>query len=275
MGVFLMLTQPCRVGVAGALLADEMGLGKTLQILMAILIRGYLIEMHYDMYEKPDQHLPTDHSRGAKCPSRHRYGGIQCPCEKGSWASKIVKYLFDLPTVVFMPPSLIDNWVDQVNTHIDLSDSSLAKAFQFKVVHSEWCNANKKDPVRKAFVCSPDEIVTTDPDKRDLLDEIDGGCKLCYFASCNIQRSGKFPDNFPVGLIVMDEVHRYRGSTARTGPFTFLYTKSRKMLTPVFLHLVSGSLQSLGPDAWRWAVEHFQHTAKEYTWKHYKSVVSD
>ncbi|KAK7981582.1 hypothetical protein PG988_003820 [Apiospora saccharicola] len=275
MGVWLMLTQQARQGVAGALLADEMGLGKSLQILMVILIRGYLIEMGNDIDENPNDHLSPEQSPGAKCPSRHKYGGMQCPCEEGSWAAKIADYAFDLPTIIFMPPALAGHWVDQVKAHIDFSHTSPARSFEFKVVHEEWCNANKNNPLNRRFVYQQKDFVSIKPDANKQLGEYPGGSRTSYFASNHFMGNGKFPKNMPVGMIVMDEVHRYKGSIDRTAPFRFLLNKDRQMGSPIFLYLVSGSLQALGPDAWRWAVEHFEMTKTGCAWDNYKSAVDD
>ncbi|KAK8070324.1 hypothetical protein PG994_006940 [Apiospora phragmitis] len=257
MSAFIFLAQQVRRGVAGALLADEMGLGKTLIMLLVLTVRRYLIEMVDDVPVHCEAHLPRNHPPGAKCPSRGgKYGDLQCPCERGGWASKIARKLCDLPTVVFMPPRL-DGWIAQVKTHIDFRPTSPARYLAFKVNHEEWCRAQSRMPENKRFLCDMDELpnAPTHPKDPSRLTQYYSGSLERYFTSCFIQGDGRFHDKFAAGFVFLGDI-------------------VERVAVPVYLCLVSGSLQALGPGTWRWAVEHFTETAKAGGWTHYEPVVA-
>lgn len=275
MGAFLLLTQTVREDVAGGLLADDMGLGKTLQVLLVLVVRVYLIQMADHLRLHPHRHLSADQSPGDKCPWQHKYGRLQCPCEKGGWASKIAPTLYDLPSVVFVPPHLIDHWVAEIKAHIDIGSTSPAKNFQFKVNHEKWGGGQDRSDANERFVCRKEDLATVERNENGRLTEYDGGSLMCYLTSVHIQGNGRIPDDVPVGLIVMDEAHRYRGGASPTAPFQFVEKMRNEVASPVSLYLVSGSLQALGPDAWRWAVKHFDDTAKKCAWGGYRAVVTD
>ncbi|KAK8064557.1 hypothetical protein PG994_007195 [Apiospora phragmitis] len=264
-GAFMVLSQQARNGVAGALLADAMGLGKTLLVLLVFTSGVYLVEMKMDIRDHPDDHLGVHQKPGDKCPRKPMFGTMQCPCERYSWAWKIANTVHQLPTIVFMPPILIDNWVNQVKKHIDLRPGSPASHFVFKVLSPSWCSGTGKEEGNERFVCDPASISDgpRHPVTKKLAPFKNGRLK-CYFISTKA-RENHFPRALPFGRVVLEEVHKYKGGgTARTMPFAFLKTIREKSNMPVSLLAVSGSLKALGPDAWKWAVEHFGYTADRF-----------
>ncbi|KAK8071890.1 hypothetical protein PG996_005238 [Apiospora saccharicola] len=273
MGVFILLTQQAREGIAGGLLAGDMGMGKTLQMLALMVIRGHLVQIRDHIHQNRDCHLPTfKHQKpGDKCPRQDMYGGLQCPCEKDGWARRIAATTRRWPTIVFMPRDLINNWVAKIKKHIDIGPASPANDFEFKVNHDKW-SGQAKDPANQRFFYEEEDLEGVDHNEKGLLPEYLGGERTCFLASASIQGRGRFPENLPAGLIVMDEAHRYLGSGSPTAPFTFLENMRKKCDGPVFLFLVSGSLQAAGPDAWFRAADHFTTTARDHDWEHYSET---
>ncbi|RYO82756.1 hypothetical protein DL764_009560 [Monosporascus ibericus] len=277
MCVFLLLTNPVREGVAGGLLADDMGLGKTIESLAVVVVRRRLLQSQDHVRDNPHRHLrEDDQSTGTKCPSRHEHpDGLQCTCNRDGWAYKIVRKLYDLPAAIFMPPHLIDNWVDQVKEHLDFGVTSPIEDMKFMVNHDAWCNTQGKTKGNQKFVCRKDQVDSAARDERGCFEEYDNGSLVCYFASECIRGKGRFHDETAVGLVIMDEAHKYRGVSSPTAPFVFLDKMRRHVRGPVLLLAISGSLQALGPDAWRWAMTHFDETAAKQGWTHFSQHVHD
>ncbi|RYP41356.1 hypothetical protein DL768_010513 [Monosporascus sp. mg162] len=224
MYIFLLFTNPVREGVAGGLLADDMGLGKTIESLAVVVVRRRLLQSQDYVRDNPYQHLrKDDQSTGIKCPSRYEHpDGLQCTCNRHGWAYKIVRKLYDLPAVIFMPPHLIDNWIDQVKEHLDFGVISPIKDMKFMVNYDAWYNTQGKAKGNQKFVCRKDQVDSAARDKRGCFKEYDNGSLAYYFASEYIKGKGRFHDEITIGLVIMDEAHKYKGISFPTALFVFL-----------------------------------------------------
>ncbi|CZT04000.1 uncharacterized protein RAG0_10595 [Rhynchosporium agropyri] len=118
--------------IGGGFVADEMGLGKTLSFLAYIVAERQLAFLWDEVWvsqvkgsSKEGMHLqPGEAIPGATCPSKDKYGlgWIACPC-----ASSITASLDAKPGVrlAIVPPSLVPTWVEQWDTHVDVTDKFL------------------------------------------------------------------------------------------------------------------------------------------------------
>ena len=118
--------------IGGGFVADEMGLGKTLLFLAYIVVERQLAFLWEQVEKSRAQknakdrtHLQTGEAGpDAVCPSHEFYGKgwIACPC-----ASRITSEFAAKPGVrlAVVPPSLVPTWVEQWDTHVDVTNSLL------------------------------------------------------------------------------------------------------------------------------------------------------
>ncbi|RYO87105.1 hypothetical protein DL762_004409 [Monosporascus cannonballus] len=123
---------------------------------------------------------------------------------------------------------------DNPHRHLRENDQSTGKA-----------KGNQK------FVYRKDQVDSAARDKRGCFKEYDNGSLAYYFANEYIRSKGRFYDEITVGLVIMDEAHKYKGISSPTAPFVFL-DKIR-----------------------RYAITHFDETAAKQGWTHFSQYVHD
>lgn len=99
--VYLQLSQPVHKA-HGCVNFDTMGLGKTCTAIITALVRHMLLTNLLEVRCDGDAHR-------AKCHGISRFGR-QCACVPGGVATRIASQLNDRPSLVIVPPQLVDNW---------------------------------------------------------------------------------------------------------------------------------------------------------------------
>ncbi|KAJ9129732.1 hypothetical protein NKR23_g12473, partial [Pleurostoma richardsiae] len=134
-GVAFRATRYAERGVQVCLLADDMGLGKTCMTCASIVLHIQMLRLRDEVTAeraKGDgctQHLQRgtpEHPQlpGATCPSGHKYG-FQCCCIDRGWTARIVLDLAHGPAMVIVPPSLVGNWMRELDKFVDLEKMAM------------------------------------------------------------------------------------------------------------------------------------------------------
>ncbi|KAK6823508.1 hypothetical protein PG987_013765 [Apiospora arundinis] len=226
MGVLILLTQQTSEGISGGLLASDMGMGKTLQMLAFMVIHEHLATGVLDRTCIAGCSALVKRTNGAK----NRSDNTPLADDRLCHATSLI---------IGLPKSRNSN----------IGPASPANDFEFRVNHDNW-SGQAKNPANQRFFYEEEDLEGIDGNEKGLLSDIEG--------------RGRFPENLPAGLIVMNKAHRYLGSGNPTAPFTFLENMRKKYDGPAFLFLVSGSLQATGSGTWFRAAYYFTATNRDH-----------
>ena len=118
--IYWMLVQE-RSDYCGGFLCDEQGFGKTTEmwglILVNILLHDAQKKVSTSRTGNDGRHLPVGpQAENAQCPSRQE-NHIACPCVNSNKSASLLAARG--PSLVFVPPGLLTNWINEFNTTID------------------------------------------------------------------------------------------------------------------------------------------------------------
>ncbi len=113
------LKQPSETpSLCGALVADGVGMGKSVATFLITLVSSQLQTRYREVLrfwndptgkEVETWHIAKDAAPGEECRNLDNFH-LQCPCKRGTIAQEIAKSTSDGPTVVIVPPNLVNNW---------------------------------------------------------------------------------------------------------------------------------------------------------------------
>lgn len=276
--------------ISAAGIADQMGLGKTFMCIATMVIFNHVCEAKHDVESNGKlmgrRHLGIEAPPGSMCPSQTRVTaihGIQCPCVRGSWSQRIADAIHDLPSVIIVPPKLLTVWIAEWEKFVDP-----AGGMQLRVQHKDYVKHAKYGLVDLVqlvqFASSVDNVITDKAyavAKRKHVTQrngFQGGSSRVILASSATAEKLLDPFDAPkrrlknddgenvlatenklaCSFVFFDEMHDYRGGsiTDKTSPFRFLEKVALNNSGPTMAVCVSGSMLTMGPEAWGPMVHH-------------------
>ncbi|KAI1490198.1 hypothetical protein F5X96DRAFT_637337 [Biscogniauxia mediterranea] len=292
------------------MLGDSVGFGKTgmaiVTMVMFHMIREAYEEVLVQWEDDPDDntdadsddddddtndlriHLPR-HGRNRNRVCRAGGRGFQCPCNQASLSFRLMQVMVhDRPSVVFCPPDLIQNWVDELNKWVDTRVRSPAENIQVSIFHTSYSRDERyhnrtlvqslSAPTQAHFLRDGTPSYTLDiPDGHDygaqhivLVSRHLASQFLSLYNTSEpwqgeerLRRGNRLTVNrMMAGFVFFDEFHNYAGSrTSKTAPFAALESMTSHCPWPTVAVGLSASLRS-SPSNWRPFVQHLFHAAQ-------------
>ncbi|KAK8071426.1 hypothetical protein PG997_011629 [Apiospora hydei] len=228
--------------------------------------------------------------------------GLQCPCVVGSTARGIAQHMSNLPSLILCPSKGVSIWIDEWEKFVNTDPAMPASKMRFYVHVNRWSGpqpkladfckdmeAAQQDDVQSTYQVeegvlyrprydfdggSGNVLVTTTESLPGLQTERKPGTNNAFFSQASDLdpaeaakvEGWQVSTVVPVagcGVLVMDEIHEYKGSTTVTQPFHLLY-KFRHQEKPTLAVGLSGNAFSSGPDGWKRLVTHTQNSIKRH-----------
>ncbi|KAK8876791.1 acetolactate synthase catalytic subunit protein [Apiospora arundinis] len=250
-------------------------------------------------FQPPRNHNVQDAPEGQKCPSTqpnpvnlpNRFC-LQCPCEAGSIARRIAESMSNMPSIIICPSKGATIWIEEWDKFVN-SGMRRFEPMQLYVGISDYLEPKKllADFCRDVVDGQLDDMGEQEVEGKLVFRRrtgFDGGSRHVLlltqeatsrqlgqkplFEKVNVtglranrakNHEGNTQAIVGCAIMVMDELHEYKGATKTTGPFKFL-EKFEHQVTPTLAVGLSGNALSIGPSGWRLLVQHTQRCIKRH-----------